>query len=577
LICLIRPPAVEALRFSTLSVTPPLGLAYIAGALEAAGHEPQVLDAVIEAPECRSRYFRGYLIGLPLEEVAERIPAETTIVGITVVFTHEWPAVSRLIDLIKAARPDCRVVIGGEHVTAMPEFSLRTSRADVVVLGEGEETIVALVDALQEDRLLAEVDGIIYREGDRIVKNRRRDPIRDVDGIAWPAWHRFDLQAYYENRFVGSTYTGDVTVPVLATRGCPFQCTFCAAPNMWRPRWFPRDPKLVVDEIQHYVETYGARSFPFQDLTAIVRKDWIVAFCRDLIERDLDISWQMPSGTRSEAVDAEVADLLKRSGMVNMAYAPESGSEETRRLIKKQVRTDRLFDSVRAAGNAGLSISVFIIIGFPHDTRELVRENIAFLKNLAAEGVTDISVSFDMALPGTELFNSLYEAGKIRIDRKFFGHTLSSLAPWPTTSFCEDLGWLELMYWKYRLYLAFYVSRRRGAGRVPVVDHVKHVLSGLRAEKHSSRMQTAMRNTVQILRDSIAVHLKKGWMPRAEERRMFEGWDEIYREICEAKRKAGDRIPFPTDTRELHLRNVVPSLDREHYSAGALGSTELVS
>lgn len=87
-------------------------------------------------------------------------------------------------------------------------------------------------------------------------------------------------------------FTNDLTIPLLATRGCPYQCRFCSAPNMWAPRWIPRDPVKVVDEIQYYVEHFGARNFPFQDLTAIVRKDWIVAFCREILRRGLDIRWQ---------------------------------------------------------------------------------------------------------------------------------------------------------------------------------------------------------------------------------------------------------------------------------------------
>jgi len=105
---------------------------------------------------------------------------------------------------------------------------------------------------------------------------------------------------------------------------------------MWLPRWIPRDPIKVVDEIESYVKRYGAGNFPFQDLTAIIQKDWIKTFCQELVRRNLSIQWQLPTGTRSEAIDPEVARLLKASGMTSMAYAPESGSDLTRRLIKKR-------------------------------------------------------------------------------------------------------------------------------------------------------------------------------------------------------------------------------------------------
>ena len=140
---------------------------------------------------------------------------------------------------------------------------------------------------------------------------------------------KLEVKKYHENRFVGEMYSENITVPILATRGCPYQCTYCSAPNMWLPRWIPRDPIKVVDEIEYYSKNFSAKNFPFQDLTAIIKKEWIKAFCEEIIKRNLNITWQLPTGTRSEAIDDEIASLLKKSGMTSMAYAPESGSEET--------------------------------------------------------------------------------------------------------------------------------------------------------------------------------------------------------------------------------------------------------
>ena len=264
MICLVRPPGTESFRFSVLSVSLPLGLAYVAGALEASGREVQVIDAVGEAPTRRTRYVRGYLIGLPLDEIAARIPESAAFVGITVIFTHEWPAVVRLVELIKARRPQVPIVLGGEHVTSMSEFCLLTSKADILVLGEGEETIVELAAALEAGRPLREVDGIAFRDTDEIVVNRRRRRTRDVDSIPWPAWHLFKLRTYHEHRLVGGMYSSSMAMPMLATRGCPYQCTYCSAPNMWTPLWIARDPVKVVDELAALRRTLwrGHLSFP---------------------------------------------------------------------------------------------------------------------------------------------------------------------------------------------------------------------------------------------------------------------------------------------------------------------------
>lgn len=575
MLCLIRPPAGEAFRFATASITPPLGVAYIAAAIEATGRRVTVIDAVGAGPKVRTAYYKGYLVGLRPRQIVSRIPAQANVVGISVVFTHEWPAVVQLIGATKTARPDLPVVIGGEQVTAMSEFCMMTSKADYVVLGEGEETVIELLDRLDAGEPVNGVAGVGYRQekpvtdglandsGGEIVINPRRARRRDVDDIEPPAWDHIDLAAYHESRFSGGMYTESLTIPILATRGCPYQCTYCSAPNMWLPRWIPRDPVAVVDEIEHFVERYGARNFPFQDLTAIIRKDWITEFCRELIDRRLDITWQLPTGTRSEAIDAEVARLLKRAGMVSMAYAPESGSETTRKFIKKKMKTDRLFESIAAAVKAELNVAVFL--GFPHDRPEQLAENLAFIDRLAEAGITDLSVGFYMALPGTELFNSLYDADRIRLDRAYFRHILDSLALWPSQSYCEHLSWIELFCWKLRYYLRFYGAKQRSRTDTDLVVSTFRAVRGIFSTTgHDSKLQTAVQNAATSLWETISAKFRARWMSRADERAMFSQWVSIYGVARTSKIEARIVPVSPADTTLLHKNNVVAVLAADH-------------
>ncbi len=570
MICLIRPPAVECFRFSTGSITLPLGLAYVAAALEKAGREVCVVDAVALGPRTHTRYFKGYLVGLRLEDIGARIPGDASVVGVSVNFTHEWPVVARLVDLIKRARPELSVVLGGEHITAMPEFCLATSRADMLVLGEGEETIVKLIDALDAGRPLHEIDGLAYREEGRIIVNRRRKRRTEIDDIAWPAWQHIDVETYNIHHFVGGIDTAEVTIPILATRGCPYQCTFCASPNMWTTKWIPRDPVNVVDEIQYYRETYGAKNFPFQDLTAIIRKDWTVRFCEEILKRNLNIFWQFPSGTRSEAIDAEVADLLRRSGMINMGYAPESGSETTRKIIKKKMNTDRLLKSIEASVDAGLNVSLFFIIGFPHDTPELLKENFPFLDRIAAMGINDVAIGFYMALPGTELFNSLYDAGKVRLDRSYFAHILQGSALIPTETYNDRLGKVALTFWKLRHNLRFYAAKRVRRSGDGVIASIWRGIGGVFRSSHESRLETAIRNGVSSGFQTLKARFMRRWMPVDEETAMIEDWDAIYREIRRNNLAQEISVEAPSDTTRLHKSNVILGIRQEHGRAREL-------
>ncbi len=561
-VCLVRPPGVETFRIGTSTLVPPLGLAYIAGALEANGCRVHVIDALAEAPKTHTRYFQGYLVGLALADVAARVPADARVVGIACMFTHEWPMVVHLVRLIKERRPDVCVVVGGEHVTAMPEFSLVTSRADVLVLGEGEETTVELVAAVTSETSLDAVEGIAFRRNDEIVVNRRRARHLAIDDIPRPAWHRFDLKTYHEHRFVGGVYSSSLTVPMLATRGCPYQCTYCSSPNMWTTRWIARDPSAVADEMEHYIAEYGAGNFPFYDLTAVIQKEWIVAFCREIIARKLDITWQLASGTRSEAIDGEVAELLKGSGMINMAYAPETGSDLTRRYIKKKIRSERLFASIEAAAKAELSVAAYMVIGFPHDGPQEMRDTVVFLREIARRGVNDVGSGYYMALPGTELFHTLYEKGAVAIDRAYFRHILNAHQMIPAASYSDQLGRFALFYWKLRFVLAFYLTRLRVLGMRAVLAAIAQALSG---RTHSAKLQTGVRVALRSGLGSVKTRFGGSrWMSPEDETRLFAPWDAIYQQISRRRREAGVEAAPPLDSRELQKQNVIHALRLDH-------------
>jgi radical SAM superfamily enzyme YgiQ (UPF0313 family) len=473
----------------------------------------------------------------------------------------------RLIDLIRGRFPRAAIVVGGEHVTSMPEFCLLTSKADVAVLGEGEETAVELMHALRDRKPLDDIAGIAHREPDGVKVNPRRERQAEIDSIATPDWESFALSTYHRERFVGGMYSSRMTVPILATRGCPYQCTYCSAPNMWLPRWIPRDPVKVVDEIESYVKRYGAGNFPFQDLTAIIQKDWIKTFCQELIRRNLNIQWQLPTGTRSEAIDAEVARLLKASGMTSMAYAPESGSDLTRRLIKKKMTASKLFESIDAAADAGLNVAVWLVIGFPHDQPEHIAENLPFLDELARHGVSDIGIAFYMALPGTELFNSLYDAGRIKVDRKYFRHILDALTPVPSQTYCDALSRIDLAIWKFKMFRRFYGAKKRD-GEGGLLTSIRRALRGLyRSDDHASKLETVARNAMTSAIETVLAYFSPRYMKRADEKAMFASWDPIYRQIREQKLACNAATRVPADTTQLHRMNVIPVLTKEHATA----------
>lgn len=468
---LVHPPAfLNPTALTALRPSLPLGLAYVAGSIRAAGHAVSIIDAVGEAPDRVVRSGRVARLGLSIEEIVARIEPDTQVVGISAMFTYQWRVVSELIHAVKRSRPELLVVGGGEHFTGLPEESLASSPLDVAVLGEGEETIVELLRRYEAHRAapaasvaddvaawIGEMPGVSFRRDGAVVHNPRRDRVREIDSIPRPAWDLFDVTGYDDRRLINGPRMG-MTMPILATRGCPYRCAYCSSPNMWTTKWVARDPKQVADEIQEYVETFGARNFPFQDLTAIVKRQWVVDFCHELIARKLQITWQMPTGTRCEVVDDEVAALLKASGGLSLNFAPESGSEAVRAKVAKQMTEKSLFNAVKAAVDHKLNTSVFFVLGFPGDQVADFRETLKWAKRLARAGVEDLAVGFYFPIPGTRFYRELQSRGKAGLTDELMMAPIFVHDRWLTEerNYSEGLSARTLTFWRYRIVWAFY-------------------------------------------------------------------------------------------------------------------------
>ncbi|MGE0323166.1 MAG: radical SAM protein [Polyangiaceae bacterium] len=444
---LIRPPSVVARFGLTLNATPPLGVCFLAAALREAGHDVGVVDAVGLAPDTLRPGFAPSLFeqGLSLPEVVARLDPTAELIGVSCAFSHEWPVARRLIALLRERFPNATIVCGGEHPTAAPEHCLETApELDACALGEGEETIVELARAVATGQPLGSVAGLMLRIEGTPQRTLSRARIKDLHQIALPAWDAIPIDTYLDRGFSFGVQRGR-TMAIFATRGCPYQCTFCSSPQMWTTRYATRDPAHVVDEINLYVEKYRAENIDFYDLTAILRKDWIIEFCRMLVERKLPVTWQLPSGTRSEAIDAEVVGWLYKAGCRNISYAPESGSERVLRSIKKKIRPSRMLESMTHAVRGGLNVKANILIGFPDERRSDLLDTLRFIGQMASVGVHDVSVWTFSPYPGSEIYAELVRRGRIRdLDDEYFASLLSYSDLVSAVSYADELSAREL-------------------------------------------------------------------------------------------------------------------------------------
>lgn len=493
-VALIRGPLVAPRESYNNEPTPPLGLAYLAGALKQAGFDVQGIDAPGEAlerwvpiPNSKLEYK-----GIGIDETLERLDPAVRVIGVTSMFSHGWTFFRSLISSIKKRFPEKIIIAGGEHCTALPEYVLRDCpELDFVGLGEGEETMTEFCRRVADSADVNDVDGIAFLEDGNFVMTKPRQRIRKLDEIPWPDWETFPIGPYLSaNISFGPSFGRNM--PILATRGCPYQCTFCSNPTMWTTRYYMRSVEDVIAEIAYYRGKYDITGVQFYDLTAIIRKEWIVQFCQLLIERDWNLTWSLPSGTRSEALDDETLKWVARANCRYLVYAPESGSEATLKRTKKKISLVRMENSIQSAIENEITVRTNLIIGLPHETRRQLLETLRQQLKFAWMGVDEAPLYLFQPYPGSELFRGLVARGEIALNDSYFdslaGFSTGLLRPPPRT-FCQSVGRLELF--TYRVlgmsiaYLLSYVLRP------------KRILRTIRNVLFSNRSSTVLEQRVK--------------------------------------------------------------------------------
>lgn len=427
-LCLVRPPVVTApWSLSYYGAVPPLGLAYVAAAARQAGHRVQVIDAPGEALEhgwplhTAAGVLRAH--GLEPAAIVARIAPGTQVIGVSNMFLHEWPTTRALLEAIRVAHPRALLIAGGENASAMAhELLAQCPALDAVVRGEGEGPLVALLARVAAGASLADIAGVVRRQG----VHRRAPRIEQLDALPRPAWDLFPVARYLAQRRGGGVDRGP-SMPLLTSRGCPYRCSFCSSPSMWGTRYVRRDPACVLDEIAWLQRSYGITNVDLHDLTAMLTKAWIVEFCDAIAARGLRFTWQLPSGTRSEAIDEAVARRMVDAGCRNFCYAPESGSVAELARMHKRVVPERLLRSLHGAVAAGMVTHASIIIGMPEQSAADVRATAGFIAKMAWAGLHTLSVLVFSPYPGSEAYQQALVRGELVRDEAWvYGSLLRS-------------------------------------------------------------------------------------------------------------------------------------------------------
>ena len=364
---------------------PPLGVSYIAASLQKAGHIVSLLDCTFLKKD---------------EALNIAIAAKADVVGIYCMVTM-W---DECVWFAKQLRSQSRLLIaGGPLPTCDPEPFLEYF--DVVVRGEGEQTMLDLLRVNERSPDLSRLPGIVYRSGaeKKIVFSPERGFIQDLDQIPFPSRELLPNESYI--RYGKKKYGYSVTT-VMSTRGCPYRCEFCSN-VVFGGSYRERSPKNVVDEIEEAL-ALGYDRISFADDVFTMKKSRVIGVCREIKKRGLDFKWECLG--RVDSIDYLTALEMKDAGCEKIYFGVESGDDQMLELMNKKITTEEARKAVNAAHQAGLQVGAFFILCYPGDTDETVLKTLHFASSLPLDY---LGLSMPYPLPGTDL----YKRTKDRINR----------------------------------------------------------------------------------------------------------------------------------------------------------------
>jgi radical SAM superfamily enzyme YgiQ (UPF0313 family) len=390
--------------------TPPLSFEQRYGAFAGGGSAVPslgilMLAAMAREQGCACTVVEAAALGLGEAELLERLTAARPDV---LCLSSTTLAITNAAAFAAAARqalPELTVVIGGPHVTAAPlETMERFPPFDLAVLGEGELTLVELLRALGQKSPLADVAGLVIRDGETVRATGRRPFITDLDALPFPAW---DLLEDFPQRYLPAPFkVRQLPAATLVTsRGCPNTCIFCDR-SVFGTSCHAFSADYVVRQMVELHRRYGIREFSFEDDTFITFKARLQEICSRLIDLDLGLSWSCLG--RVNHVTAENLALMRRAGCWQISFGIESGSPQILALINKRVTLDQVRQAVQLTRVAGIRSKGFFILGHPGETGETLKMTADFALELPLD---DISVSLMTPFPGTELYRRAAEFG----------------------------------------------------------------------------------------------------------------------------------------------------------------------
>jgi anaerobic magnesium-protoporphyrin IX monomethyl ester cyclase len=461
---IIPPGGYFAERWSKGSTMPPLGLLYIGTILEKEGIDVRIVPADMK--------------NMSWGDIKQNIlEYEPDIIGVTSTTENRFQSF-KLIKLAKTTLPQATVILGGPHASMAAEDCLaHIPELDLVVRGEGEETVLELCKWHQEGKNtedLESISGISYWKGSEVKSNAARSLIKDLDNLPYPAYHLVSFEDY--NFTFPVPGQGELpAVNIMSSRGCPFKCNFCATPINWGRNVRMRSPENVVDEIERLIERYAVKVIFFFDDTFNVNTKRVEKICDLIIERNLNIFWKCD--VRIDLMDKPLLTKMKQAGLFHLSFGLEAASERVRNeIIEKKVDIQDFHNLVGWCQELDIIPNVFFIYSHPTETWEEAQETINIIEQYG-NGI-EASIAILHIYPGTLLEEMARKNGVLPEDFSWAKKHHRQIITLPTAQgdvplYIDKLTWSQVSELIFRWSLS--------GGQSSILRKIPRVISNIRS------------------------------------------------------------------------------------------------
>ncbi|MDR2202864.1 MAG: B12-binding domain-containing radical SAM protein [Nitrososphaerota archaeon] len=405
-ILLINPPQTFYPNSEPPAGSLPLGLMYLAAVLDNADYHVELLDAFMTDSEPQN-IGNTITAGLSFNQIETEIRnRKPDVIGVSGPFTSQIENTIKVSEIAKKINPNVITIVGGPHAsTVSKEFLEEAKTVDIAVIGEGEYSILEIVQHIQNQKSLHDILGIAYRQDGIIKINEPRPFLENLDKLPYPAYHLVNMEHYLNNKKIGYRSFQNRSIPMVTSRGCPFNCCFCSVHLHMGKKFRSHSAQYVLNHIQYVTDKYNIKNIFFEDDNLTFDIERFETICDGLIERKIKIGWETPNGVRADRLHKALLKKMKQAGAVSIFVGVESGDQDIlNNVICKNLDLTQVVEFAKNAKQISLKTGAFYIIGFPGETKEHMQRTVNFALMLKQK--YDVGMHLFTATPtyGTKLY-----------------------------------------------------------------------------------------------------------------------------------------------------------------------------